>query len=585
MNILAFSFTKNANSFSLFSDFSKYLAVSTQMIVKLIQNNPGFADRIKEKEDGFFSPPHQSVQNVLLLPAGHITTIKNSLNALIKLCTSKGNLEKLIELFGIIRGKSDFVIMQERRINERNEVFEWESKFNLPFLEGTQSRNFVLHSEGVKITNLSNSNSSSNINANFFKGKSKFNSNLTVFSDCLILANGNTVIGNLPIKGITIRNPKIQSQNDTRFHVIVTQNGVFDLEFLEKEGCVAFEVCLNKTIDDQERGGIFGRDLRELFLEFNDLPPQIRKLGELLQNEHNIIAEGLFRLAGGSANVSSLKALLATETWYNTDIEKFHSTDSIATVFKQFFLSLPEPLFPYAFYDSIVAIAADKELNQHEKQAKLKDILNSAPLANRSMIAFLLNLLANVAVHQDKNKMTPRNLAIVFSPSLFAPKFENKEKSLENASHLSRLLEGMIEKLARVKAVRMNITFTTTNANANNHSLKQSEMANLQERKGTIKLVRSNSATDTTFKQYTPPRSALSKTPSPTALAFKGDGNKPNVLLPPSRAELMVTIPPPNGKGTNNILHQKTHLSNAGGNAERIQPPCSPSVFLPPPKH
>lgn len=91
-------------------------------------------------------------------------------------------------------------------------------------------------------------------------------------------------------------------------------------------------------------------------------------------------------------------------------------------VFKQFFLELPEPLFTWELYDDIASLASDPMASQIEKDQALKKYLARAPAANRSFIAFLLNVLGTVAMYFNENKMTPKNLAIVFAPSLFSPK-------------------------------------------------------------------------------------------------------------------------------------------------------------------
>ena len=47
--------------------------------------------------------------------------------------------------------------------------------------------------------------------------------------------------------------------------------------------------------------------------------------------------------------------------------------------------------------------------------------LQKLPQLNRDTTKALLNFLGHVTIFEDDNKMTPKNLAIVFSPNLFKP--------------------------------------------------------------------------------------------------------------------------------------------------------------------
>ncbi|KAI2667836.1 Rho GTPase-activating protein 12 [Labeo rohita] len=89
---------------------------------------------------------------------------------------------------------------------------------------------------------------------------------------------------------------------------------------------------------------------------------------------------------------------------------------------KMFFRELPEPLFPYAFFNNF--ISAIKMSDYKQKVQAVKDLMKQLPRPNHDTIQALFRHLKKVIQHVDENRMTTQSVAIVFGPTLLRPEVE-----------------------------------------------------------------------------------------------------------------------------------------------------------------
>merc|ERR1711976_798373 len=88
----------------------------------------------------------------------------------------------------------------------------------------------------------------------------------------------------------------------------------------------------------------------------------------------------------------------------------------VATAFKKFLRELKEPLFPFEFYRPLLnAFSAAERSTKMVRIFKDRDIL---PAENVRNLISIFNFLDKVVNESRKNKMTTKNLAVCFSPSL-----------------------------------------------------------------------------------------------------------------------------------------------------------------------
>ncbi|XP_060101476.1 SH3 domain-binding protein 1 isoform X2 [Heteronotia binoei] len=154
--------------------------------------------------------------------------------------------------------------------------------------------------------------------------------------------------------------------------------------------------------------------------------------------------EGLFRLAAGASVLKKLKYYLAIGS---SALDEFYADPhAVAGALKCYLRELPQPLMTFELYDDWLKAAMVKE--PESRLELLKDICNCLPKDNYNNLRYLIRFLAKLAEHQEVNKMTPSNIAIVLGPNLLWPQqSEGSPVQLDMASVSSIQVVGVVEPL------------------------------------------------------------------------------------------------------------------------------------------
>ncbi|KAL8221949.1 UNVERIFIED_CONTAM: hypothetical protein K2H54_074687 [Gekko kuhli] len=154
--------------------------------------------------------------------------------------------------------------------------------------------------------------------------------------------------------------------------------------------------------------------------------------------------EGLFRLAAGASVLKKLKYYLATGS---SALDEFYADPhAVAGALKCYLRELPQPLMTFELYDDWLKAATVKE--PESRLELLRDVCNSLPKDNYNNLRYLIRFLAKLAEHQEVNKMTPSNIAIVLGPNLLWPQqSEGNPVQLDMASVSSIQVVGVVEPL------------------------------------------------------------------------------------------------------------------------------------------
>jgi len=132
--------------------------------------------------------------------------------------------------------------------------------------------------------------------------------------------------------------------------------------------------------------------------------------------------EGIYRKTGGSGQVKIIQEGFDRTEDYDISDPSIDIT-AVTSVLKQYFRKLPTPLLTFDIYDRVldsVSVEDDEERCTH-----LRKTFNMLPPKHRDCLEFLIFHLARVAVRESENLMTPKNLAVVFAPTIM------REHSLE----------------------------------------------------------------------------------------------------------------------------------------------------------
>ncbi|XP_026095900.1 rho GTPase-activating protein 44-like isoform X4 [Carassius auratus] len=149
--------------------------------------------------------------------------------------------------------------------------------------------------------------------------------------------------------------------------------------------------------------------------------------------------EGLFRVAPSASKLKKLKASLDCGVM---DVQEYSADPhAIAGALKSYLRELPEPLMTFELYDEWIQAS-----NIQDMDKRLQSLLctcEKLPADNLNNLRYLIKFLAKLTEHQDSNKMTPGNIAIVLGPNLLWTHSEGN--MTEMMTTMSLQIVGIIE--------------------------------------------------------------------------------------------------------------------------------------------
>ncbi|KAI4801195.1 hypothetical protein KUCAC02_000120 [Chaenocephalus aceratus] len=151
---------------------------------------------------------------------------------------------------------------------------------------------------------------------------------------------------------------------------------------------------------------------------------------------------GIYRVPGNNAMVSNLQEHLDKGLDINTAEERWQDLNVISSLLKSFFRKLPEPLFTDDKYNDF--IDANRIEDAEDRLKTMKKLLHDLPDYYYHTLKFLVGHLKKVADNADKNKMEPRNLALVFGPTLVRTSEDNMTDMVIHMPDRYKIVETLI---------------------------------------------------------------------------------------------------------------------------------------------
>uniref|UniRef100_A0A4W6F1M7 Rho GTPase activating protein 23 n=1 Tax=Lates calcarifer TaxID=8187 RepID=A0A4W6F1M7_LATCA len=151
---------------------------------------------------------------------------------------------------------------------------------------------------------------------------------------------------------------------------------------------------------------------------------------------------GIYRVPGNNAMVSNLQEHLNKGMDINTAEERWQDLNVISSLLKSFFRKLPEPLFTDDKYNDF--IDANRIEDTEDRLKTMKKLIHDLPDHYYHTLKFLVGHLRRVADHSEKNKMEPRNLALVFGPTLVRTSEDNMTEMVTHMPDRYKIVETLI---------------------------------------------------------------------------------------------------------------------------------------------
>ncbi|KAJ7257866.1 hypothetical protein B0H12DRAFT_1282145 [Mycena haematopus] len=167
---------------------------------------------------------------------------------------------------------------------------------------------------------------------------------------------------------------------------------------------------------------VFGVTLEESLdvAQIANLPAIVFRCIQYLEAKKADQEEGIYRLSGSSAVIKSLKDRFNMEG--DIDLvgsDEYWDPHAIAGLLKSFLRELPASILTHNLHLRFLAVI--DFVDAQERIKELSQLIAALPIANysllRALTAHLILIVQNAAV----NKMTMRNVGIVFSPTLGIP--------------------------------------------------------------------------------------------------------------------------------------------------------------------
>ncbi|EFQ35291.1 RhoGAP domain-containing protein [Colletotrichum graminicola] len=150
------------------------------------------------------------------------------------------------------------------------------------------------------------------------------------------------------------------------------------------------------------------------------LPAVVYRCIQYLDAKNAILEEGIFRLSGSNIVIKQLRERFNTEGDVNlvTD-ETYYDIHAVASLLKLYLRELPTTILTRDLHLEFMAVT--EMSGQKEKVVALSELVQRLPQANATLLKYLIAFLIKIINNADMNKMTVRNVGIVFSPTLNIP--------------------------------------------------------------------------------------------------------------------------------------------------------------------
>ena len=129
---------------------------------------------------------------------------------------------------------------------------------------------------------------------------------------------------------------------------------------------------------------------------------------------NGVDAEGIYRVSGKQTDIADVRLAIECDADFLTNTTP--DVHVLASIVKQYFRELPEPLFLFPTKDRL-----EYSLIQEEKEriTRLKARVKALPKSNQTLLKIMVNHLTLITLHASTNKMTVSNLSLLFLPCLF----------------------------------------------------------------------------------------------------------------------------------------------------------------------
>ncbi|KAI3636744.1 hypothetical protein MIR68_005011 [Amoeboaphelidium protococcarum] len=174
------------------------------------------------------------------------------------------------------------------------------------------------------------------------------------------------------------------------------------------------------------RKSLFGAPLNlpENFAKVNgedqQLPSVLYRCIDYLEYKKAYMEEGIYRLSGSVSEMNELQSKFDSER--DIDLTKMKTQPDVhvvAGLLKLYLRSMPTSLLTPELHRQFMHVTDLTQVS--DRSIELARLVSLLPMQNYTILRFLIAHLINIVQHSDVNKMTARNVGIVFAPTMHVP--------------------------------------------------------------------------------------------------------------------------------------------------------------------
>ncbi|XP_037592557.1 rho GTPase-activating protein 15 isoform X3 [Cebus imitator] len=157
--------------------------------------------------------------------------------------------------------------------------------------------------------------------------------------------------------------------------------------------------------------------------------------------------DGIYRVSGNLATIQKLRFIVNQEEKLNLDDSQWEDIHVVTGALKMFFRELPEPLFPYSFFEQFVE--AIKKQDNNTRIEAVKSLVQKLPPPNRDTMKVLFGHLTKIVAKASKNLMSTQSLGIVFGPTLLRAENETGNMAIHMV-YQNQIAELMLSEYSKI---------------------------------------------------------------------------------------------------------------------------------------
>ncbi|XP_064619190.1 active breakpoint cluster region-related protein-like isoform X2 [Lineus longissimus] len=178
-----------------------------------------------------------------------------------------------------------------------------------------------------------------------------------------------------------------------------------------------------KRVQSRMNTGVFGVKLETVLMREGSQFPTIVTACVAAVEKRGLDDVGIYRVSGVSSEIQRLKKLFEKSSKVAVDELVQADIHAVTGLLKLYFRELPEALFTDKLYRRFVDGLG--LIDPVSKERCMLTLFKSLPEPNHRCILFIIDHLLRVSKNEDKNKMSVKNLATIFGPTLLRPAFND----------------------------------------------------------------------------------------------------------------------------------------------------------------